>query len=140
VWSSNNANAVSVNGSGLATAVGNGTATITATTGGVQGSITLMVSQTVAAIAVTPEGPLGFSLLGATGSLAAVVQDSGGSAIPGVNLAWASDNEAAATVSIDGSVTAVANGVANITASALGVTSNAVEITVDATLRLNTTD
>jgi Leucine-rich repeat (LRR) protein len=69
-----------------------------------------------------------------------VVQDSGGSAIPGVNLARASDNEAAATVSIDGSVTAVANGVANITASALGVTSNAVEITVDATLRLNTTD
>jgi len=68
VWSSTDVNVVTVNGSGLATAVGNGTATITATTGGVQGSITLTVSQTVAAIAVTPEGPLGFSLLGETGS------------------------------------------------------------------------
>ena len=129
-WISSNENVVTVNTSGLATAVANGTATITATADGRTGSLTLTVSQEVAAIEATPVGPLSLNTVGATVSLAAVVKDAGGSVVSGITLAWASDNEAAATVAVDGTVTAVANGLANITASASGVTSNAIEVTV----------
>ena len=47
-WSSNNAAAVSVNSSGLATAVANGTAQITATSGTAKGSVNGSVAQAVA--------------------------------------------------------------------------------------------
>ena len=138
-WSSSNQDVVTVDTSGLATAVGGGTATIMATTDGIGGSLALTVAQTVATIEVTPAGPLTLTSLGATESLTAVAKDSGGAVVAGVTFAWASDNEASAAVAPDGTVTAVANGVANITASASGVTSNAVEVTINTTLTVTTT-
>ena len=138
-WSSSNQNVVTVNTSGLATAVAGGTATITATTDGIGGSLALTVAQTIATIELTPAGPLTLTSLGATESLTAVAKDSGGADVAGVTFTWASDNQAAATVAPDGTVTAVANGVANIMASASGVTSNAVEVTINTTLTVTTT-
>ena len=108
-----------------------GTATITATTDGIGGSLALTVAQAVATIEVTPVGPVTPTSLGATESLTAVAKDAGGAVIAGVTFTWASDNEASATVAADGTVTAVARGVANITATVSGVTSNTVQVTVD---------
>ena len=99
-------------------------------TDGIIGSLALTVAQTVATIEVTPVGPLTLTSMGATVNVTAVAKDGGGADVAGVTFAWASDNEAAATVAADGTVTAMADGVANITASASGVTSNAVEVTV----------
>lgn len=130
-WSSSNENAVTVNTSGLATALAVGTATITATTGGRQGSLALTVSRSVTAIAVTPAGPLALRTLRATANLTAVAADADGAVVAGVTFTWASDNQAAVRVATNGTVTAEAAGVANITASASGVTSNAVEVTVN---------
>ena len=110
-----------------------------ATTDGIGGSLALTVAQTVATIEVTPAGPLTLTSLGATESLTAVAKDGGGAVVADVTFAWASDNQAAANVAADGTVTAVANGVANITASASGVTSNAVEVTINTTLSVTTT-
>ena len=91
----------------------------------------LTVSQALTAIEVTPVGPLILStLVGGTESLTAAAKDGGGTVVEGVTFTWASDNEAAATVATDGTVMAVADGVANITAFASGVTSNTVEVTV----------
>lgn len=130
IWTSSDEDIVTVNTSGLATAVANGMATIVAVADGVPGSVGLTVSQVVATIAVTPGGPLTLASVGATESLTAVANDGGGAVVAGVTFTWASDNEAAVTVAADGTVTAVANGVANITSSASGVTSNTVEVTV----------
>ena len=138
-WSSSNEDVVTVDTSGLTTAVAGGTATITATTDGIGGSLALTVAQTVATIEVPPVGPLTLTSMGATESLTAVAKDGGGAVVADVTFAWASDNEAAVTVAPDGTVTAVANGVANITASASGVTSNAVEVTINTTLSVTTT-
>ena len=49
-WSSSDANIATVSSSGLATAIGNGVATITATTEGVQGSSSLTVAQVVSRV------------------------------------------------------------------------------------------
>ena len=139
-WSSSNEDVVTVDTSGLTTAVAGGTATITATTDGIGGSLALTVAQAVpATIEVPPVGPLTLTSMGATESLTAVAKDGGGAVVADVTFMWASDNEAAATVAADGTVTAVANGVANITASASGVTSNAVEVTINTTLSVTTT-
>lgn len=129
-WISSNTDVVTVNPSGLATAVANGTVTITATTDGIQGSARLTVSQAVATIAVTPVGPLTLAIVDQTESLTAVANDAGGAEVFGVTFAWASDNTAVATVAADGTVTALADGVATITASASFVTSNPVAVTV----------
>ena len=53
-WSSSNAAVATVDAQGLVTAAGNGTATITATAGGVSGTATVTVAQTVSAVAVSP--------------------------------------------------------------------------------------
>ena len=137
-WSSSDPSVATVNvsgvGSGTAsivvTAVSNGTADITVSADGVSASVTVTVSQVVATIEVTPMDPLTLTDEGETRSLAAVAKDAGGSGMVGVTFTWASDNVAAATVAADGTVTAITDGVANIRASASGVTSNAVEITV----------
>ena len=68
--------------------------------------------------------------MGATESLTAVAKDAGGAVVAEVTFTWASDNEAAVTVAADGTVMAVADAVANIAASASGVISNEVEVTV----------
>ena len=137
-WSSSNENVVTVSvsagGSGTAsivvTAVGNGTAEITVSTDDVEGSTTVTVSQVVATIEITPTDPVTLTDQGETRNLMAVSKDAGGTEIAGVTYSWLSDDEPVATVALDGTVTAVSDGVAKITASASGVISNAVEVTV----------
>ena len=53
-WSSSDASVATVDASGLVTAAGNGTATVTATAGSVSGTATVTVAQEVGAVKVTP--------------------------------------------------------------------------------------
>jgi len=123
-WTSSDPDVATVSATGLVTAVGNGTAIITATSGGVSGTATVTVAQQAAVVAVSPEATT-LTALGATAPLAATVRDAGGSVMVGAAIAWASSNTDVATVSAAGVVTAVGNGTATITATSGGVSGTA---------------
>jgi outer membrane protein OmpA-like peptidoglycan-associated protein len=116
-WTSSDPSVASVAASGLVTAVGNGTAQITATSGGHNAVATVTVAQATSAVAVTP-ATASFTAAGATAQLTAQATDGSGNAIAGKTFTWSSDAPSVATVSETGLVTAVANGMAHITATA----------------------
>ena len=118
-WSSSSATVATVDGDGLVSGVGRGSATITATETGssVTGEATVTVG--VASVAVT-SGPITLNSIAATATVTAEGRDVDGAAVAGVTFAFTSSDEAVATVSAAGVVEAVANGTATISASADG--------------------
>ena len=128
-WSSSAADVVTVDGSGLVTAVGNGTATISAAAGSASGAATVTVMQSADSVAVSPaEATL--AALGDTLRLAAEAFDANGHAVEGAEFGWSSSNGAIATVNASGRVRAVAEGMATITAITGGASGTS-EITVE---------
>ncbi|HKR09471.1 MAG TPA: Ig-like domain-containing protein [Gemmatimonadaceae bacterium] len=122
-WSSDNTAAATVDAQGVVTAVATGSANITATSEGKSGSAGLTVTPApVATVTVTP--PSATLVLGitATQQLSAVTKDANGNTLTGRVVTWSSDNTAAATVDVNGLVTAVAAGSATITATSEGKT------------------
>ncbi len=115
-WASGDDGVATVDASGLATATGNGTAMITATSGGQSGSGTVTVQQEAAAITVAPDS-VHLAAAGETAQLAAEVTDSNGNPISDATVGWASADEAVATVDAAGLVTAVADGATTVTAT-----------------------
>ena len=79
-WASSDASIASVDASGQATSVGNGTATITATVGSVSGSAMVTVEQVVSAVAVSPTADT-LVALGDTVRLVAEATDANGHAV-----------------------------------------------------------
>ena len=121
-WESSDETVATVDASGLVTAVANGSATITATSGSASGSAAVTVMQSADSVAVRP-AEASFAALGDTVRLSAEAFDANGSTVAGAEFSWESSDEAVATVDASGLVTAVANGSATITAatgSALG--------------------
>jgi uncharacterized protein YjdB len=124
-WTSSNPSVVAVTGSGVATAVSNGTATITAAVGGVAGTASVTVAQTVDRVAVTPATAT-LAALGVTQQLVAQAFDARNHPLaPQPAFTWSSSATGVATVSATGVVTAVANGSAAVTASTSGVSGTA---------------
>ena len=130
-WSSSIAGSAAIDpATGLATAVGNGATTITATAGGVSGTASLTVDVGgggwgIASIVVTPASAT-LSSLGAAQQFTAQAYDAGGNVIQGVVFSWSSDASSVAVVdAATGLATSVANGTANIIASAGGVSGSA---------------
>jgi uncharacterized protein YjdB len=117
-WSSSAPQVAPVTQAGLATAVANGTATITAEAGGARGSATLTVAQQAARVVVEP-GTLSVEV-GGTGKLAARVLDANNNPVAGAAVAWSSSNTGVATVDASGTVTGRAVGAATITAASGG--------------------
>jgi len=70
-----------------------------------------------------------FSALGQVSVVTATVRDQNGATMPDAGLTWTSSADTVATISAEGLVTAVGNGVATLTASA-GSASGAVTVTV----------
>ena len=126
-WTSGSPGVATVNASGLATAVSNGTATITATAGSASGSAAVTVAQMAGSVTVSPaEAELA---PGDTLRLAAEVLDANGHPVQDAEFSWASSDEAVARVDASGLVTAIAAGAATMTASS-GAVSATAEITV----------
>jgi len=124
-WSSSDATVASVNAAGLATAVKNGTATITvAAANGRTAAATVTVAQAPASVAVRPPTAT-ISRAGRTIQLAAQLLDANGSPIAGKTFTWTSDAPGVATVSPTGLATAVGNGTAQIAAAAEDKTGSA---------------
>ena len=122
-WSSANTTVATVNPAGLVTAVGNGSATVTATSGSATGSAAVTVAQVVAEVAVTPA--VDTVLTGQTVRLAASAVDANGHAVAEATFTWASGDITVARVDDTGLATGVAPGTAAITAMSDGVTGTA---------------
>ncbi|HEX9564176.1 MAG TPA: Ig-like domain-containing protein, partial [Gemmatimonadaceae bacterium] len=126
VWSSNDHAVATVSGTGTVTALSPGSASVSATIEGQSASadITVLGLKTVS---VTPSTltlpPLG------TATLTAVVRAADGSIQPNSNVKWTSNDTNVALVASDGTVRAMAPGVATITATS-GSASGSATVTV----------
>ena len=123
-WTSGAGSVATVSASGLVTAVAEGVATITASAGGASGRATVTVAQAPDSVAVSPAA-VTITALGDTLRLAAQAFDTNGHAAAVAEFSWESSADSVATVSASGLVTAVAEGVATITASAGGASGRA---------------
>jgi len=127
-WTSSNADVASVSSDGVVTAVGPGTATITARSGEVRGSTEVVVAQVAALLEPEVDG-VELWALGDTLRLGATVRDPGGAPIAAASVVWLSADTSVATVSADGLLTAVANGsteVLGLSGAAVGIVGVAV--------------
>ncbi|MFI5280177.1 MAG: Ig-like domain-containing protein, partial [Gemmatimonadales bacterium] len=108
-WSSSNAGAASVNGAGLVTAVGNGSTTITATSGGVPSpGVMVTVSQVANSMTLSP-ATISFGAIGSTRQVSASLKDSAGNSM--ITPAPTFTNAASGKTSVNstGLVTALGN-------------------------------
>ncbi len=127
-WAIDDDAVATVTAGGLVTAVQNGSATVTATSGSASGSATVTVVQRPAGIEVSPAADTLFAV-GDSLQLTAEPLDANGNSVQDAAIEWSSEDDAVATVDSDGLVTAAGNGTANITAAAEGA-SGAAAITV----------
>jgi len=126
-WASNSGNAT-VDQTGTVTGVSVGQAQISATSGGVKGTVTITVQNPPASsVVISPS--VANLLVGQTVQLSATVTDSNGVPIQGATVTYTSGNTAIATVTTAGLVTAVSQGTALITGKS-GTASGAAAITV----------
>ena len=118
-WTSSNVAVATVSASGVVTGRAVGTATISATSGGKSGSAAVtVVAVPVGSVAVSPAS---VTLVPTqVASLSAVVRDANDVVVTDRTIVWTSSNTAVATVSPNGSVTAVAPGTATVTATSEG--------------------
>lgn len=117
-WSSGDEAVATVSEAGLVTAVSNGMAEITARSGSLSANAAVTVAGPVAtSITIEPSAHT-IESIGDTLQLAAVVLDQRENAMMDVTVTWSSGDEAVATVDENGLVTAVDNGMAEITAQA----------------------
>ena len=112
-WKSSNTSVATVSSSGLVTAVGNGSATITVTTvsGGKTATCAVTVSVATTGVSLNKTSAT-LTTVGGTVQLTATVSPS---TAANKSVTWKSSNTSVATVSSSGLVTAVGNGTATIT-------------------------
>ncbi|HEY0928952.1 MAG TPA: Ig-like domain-containing protein, partial [Gemmatimonas sp.] len=111
-WTSSNPAVASVDGSGVVTGArittaAPGTATITASTGGISGSATITVSP-VAVASLRVSQTASTVRPGQTNQITAIASDAAGTVIPDRAATWTSSDTAVATVSATGLITAKA--------------------------------
>jgi uncharacterized protein YjdB len=118
-WSSSNSSIITVSPSGLVTAKGAGSATVTAAAGGASGSASLSVSAgSVAAVTVDP--PSASVVAGSSQQLTATLTDALGNTVAASTVVWASTDTSIIGVSASGLATASHVGTATVTATANG--------------------
>ena len=122
-WASSATAVAAVSASGLVTAVANGSATITATSGSASGSAAVTVAQTVSRVAVSPVADT--LVAGDTLRFSAVAADANGHPVVGVEFQWTSSDTAVAGVDASGLATGASAGEAEIAATASGVAGGA---------------
>ena len=123
VWSSNAATVATVNATGLVTAIGAGTATISAATGGKTATAIITVQIPVASVTLSQSAAT--LIPAATLQLTATPVDAAGSPVSGQTVAWSSSAPTVATVSSAGLVTAMAIGTTSVTATSSGKSATA---------------
>ncbi|HEU4631853.1 MAG TPA: Ig-like domain-containing protein [Gemmatimonadaceae bacterium] len=123
-WSSSTPGVAVVSSNGLVTARGEGSATITASVEGRNGSTAITVRRVpVASVTLAPASAT--LPTGATQQLTATPRDLGGTVLTGRVVTWRSSDATVASVAADGLVTARSAGTATITATVDGMASAA---------------
>ncbi len=129
VWSSANTGVALVSAAGVVSAIGAGSATITATSEGRGGSAVVTVSTPAAPpvpVATVSLSPSSVTIApGQSTALAATTRAANGTTLAARVVTWSSSNPMAASVSNAGVVTGVATGTTTITASSEGRTTTA---------------
>lgn len=120
-WSSSDLDVATVSSSGLVTATGNGTATVTAASGDARGTVGVEVEQVAAGLRFAPD-PVTLPELGDTTTVVATVVDANDNPMPTGAVTWMSDAPETVSVSPLGVVTAEAEGSTRLSAEADGVT------------------
>ena len=130
-WSTSNAAAATVNGTGVVTGVAAGSATITATSSGKTGTSAITVTAPTQVVTTVTVAPTSASIaIGGTVSLTATVKDQSGNVMTGQTVTWTTSNSSYATVNSNGVVSGVAAGPATITATTSGKSgSSAITVT-----------
>jgi uncharacterized protein YjdB len=125
-WSSGDPKIATVDNNGRVTGVAEGSVTITATSEGKSGGVTVKVMPPpVSSVTVNP--PLIDALpVGTSDQFTAVLRDAQGNVLEGREIKWTSSDDAIATVSADGLVTAQSVGIATITATSEGKSGSSV--------------
>jgi internalin A len=108
-WASADEAVVTVDQLGAVTAVGNGAANVTVTSGAISQDIAVTVRQVPSTVDISPD-PVFLGGIGNTVSLELTVQDGGGTSIVTPSTVWTSADEAIVTVDQSGDVTAVSLG------------------------------
>ena len=127
-WTSSDTLVAMVDSDGLLTAVGNGTASISAAAGAVSGTAALTVAQQPVAVVVSPMADT-LKAFEDTVRLSAKAVDANGHPVVGTTFMWMSGDTLVAVVDSDGLVTAIGNGTAEITVAS-GVVSGTAAVTV----------
>ena len=117
--SSSDPSVATVSAAGRVTAYADGTVTVTALAGTISGAAVVTVDRQVASVSLAPVDATALQVVGATLQLQAAARDANGHTMP-VEFDWASSDRSVATVDRAGLVTARADGMAEITASAGG--------------------
>lgn len=117
LWRSSLPSVATVSGSGLVTALTNGTTVISAESAGLTKTISIVVEQSVATLSIV-EAPATLNALGHATTYTARAVDGNGSVVPSPQLEWVSSSPTVATVvsaaSQKGMVTAAGVGVSTI--------------------------
>ena len=121
VWTSSDEKIATVRADGTVTAITNGSVTISASCGEAKAECTVTVYTTATGLTVS-KAALGLKV-GASERIAATPTPE---AAAGQPVTWKSSNDKIATVSADGTITAIAKGTATISASCDGVTAQCV--------------
>jgi uncharacterized protein YjdB len=122
-WTSSDSARVRVDSTGLATAIANGTASLSAAGGGKARTLPATVQQAVKTVDVTPVF-VPFSSFGDTARFTATPRDARGSTVS-TKVTWTSSSESRVRIDSTGLATTVANGSATFSAVADGVTGQA---------------
>ncbi len=131
-WATLDASVATVDGAGTVTTRGVGSTEIRASTGGVVGHAAIVVTDTATIVGSIDVAPDSSEVeLGATLGLTATVRAPGGSALPGVPVAWTSADATVATVDAGGTVTTEAVGSTEIRATAGGVLGRSTIVVID---------
>ncbi len=114
-WSSRDSRVATVGPGGLVMATGNGSTTISATSGLVSGEAAVTVAQLPAGIAIAPQSLT--LVVGDTAALEATVADANNHRVAGAGVTWSSSNLSVATVDSAGRVAGAGPGSTEVTAT-----------------------
>ncbi len=128
-WSSSDPAVVTVSAQGVITAEKNGSARITASFGGISANADIVVTQVAVRISITTTATV-LTAMGQTLELGAVVLDLNNQIVEDAVVSWNSNDTDVVTVDNQGVITAVKNGIAEITATVKGPRSASITIRV----------
>jgi hypothetical protein len=132
-WSTANPAVATINPAGIATAAGEGSTTVSATLGSLQGSTSLTVAPSLVSIQVNPQSA--FSDIGTVQSFKAIGSFSNGSHQDlTLSVTWTTSTSSVATVAPNGQVTCLAAGQSTITAIAGSISGSSLLTVTSATL------